>query len=422
MRACWYCHSRRQLEIASVLLLGMLAGGCAKDRACCETCYQPPVVLDCQPVERQPLVADLSLLTNRPQAPSGRSYCNLTERDAQCVAAMQAPNARLLDQEADAVAAQSSGHHGGSTQATEQALRLQAAHERSRNASAAVQLLLRIAAAENGADSLRRQLVEIKNTLADLKRLQVAGLDQPLSPPQTEAQYAETEHKLADVELTIDQLNEQLAMLLGGELPPGSRYWPDVNLQVNPVVPLLEEAQSLAVVQRADLAALRVAASSGPRETATAVRAILGPAAGVGLSAGPCQLLSLLHFRATADEAAIRFDQLYSSIADKQQSVRHEVAQALLTIDTRLNQIAMSQRRTEALRLHQSNLQRSSANVVGASFEIRRAGLAVLAAEQDVFQDVIEWKIAAVKLREAEGELAIDCGYTGVLLANQCCQ
>jgi outer membrane protein TolC len=295
-------------------------------------------------------------------------------------------------------------------------------HERNRNASTALQLLLRIAAAENAADSLRRQLAEIKDTLADLKRLQIAGLDQPLSPPQTEAQHSEAEHKLAETELTIDQLNEQLAMLLGGELPPGSRYWPDVNLQVNPAIPLLEEAQSLAIIQRADLAALRVAASSSPRETTTAVRAILGPAAGVGLSAAPCRLLSLLHFRAAADEATTRSDQLHSSIADKQQSIRHEVAQALLTIDTRLNQIALSQRRTESLRLHQDNLQRTSAGVAGASFEIRRARLAVLAAEQDVFHDVIEWKIAAVKLREALGELAIDCGYTDALFANNCCQ
>lgn len=413
MRACWH--------ITVVLLLGMLAGGCAKDRACCDPCYSPPVVLDCQPVERRPLIPDLSLLTNRPQPPGARNYCNLTERDAQCLAAFHAPNARRLDQEADAVAAQATSHHGASTQSTEQAIRLQAVHERNRNASAALQLLLRITAAENAADTLRHQLAEIKDTLADLKRLQVAGFDQPLSPPQTEAQYAETEHKLADIELTIEQLNEQLAMFLGGELPLGSRYWPDVNLQVNPAIPSLDEAQSLAVIQRADLAALRVAASSSPRETATAARAILGPAAGVGLSPAPCHLLSLLRFRAAADEAAIRSDQLQWSIGDKQQSIRHEVAQALLTIDTRLNQIAVSQRRTESLRLHQDNLQRTSAGVAGASFEIRRARVAVLAAEQDVFHDVIEWKIAAVKLREAQGELAIECGYTTALFTDVCC-
>src|SRR5207302_2758710 len=110
-----------------------------------------------------------------------------------------------------------------------------------------------------------------------------------------------------------------------------------------------------------------------------------------------------------------------SAIADKQRSIRHEVAQAIATIDARLNQVAISQRRVEALRQHLENLQRTSGNVAGASFELRRARLAVKAAEQDVFHDVIEWKIAVVKLREAQGELAIDCGYTAALGYLNCC-
>src|SRR5262249_31794915 len=104
MRAC--CH------LNALLLLGMLAvgcavlaGGCAKNRNCCQpSCPPASVQLDCQQVERKPLVVDLSLLNNRPQAPAKHPYCNLTERDAQCLAAMNAPNARLLEYEADAVA------------------------------------------------------------------------------------------------------------------------------------------------------------------------------------------------------------------------------------------------------------------------------------------------------------------------------
>ena len=146
------------------------------------------------------------------------------------------------------------------------------------------------------------------------------------------------------------------------------------------------------------------------------MRAVLGLASGgLGLSSGAGGLCSLLHFRAAADEAAVRGDQVQSAIADKQRSIRHEVAQAIATIDARLNQVAISQRRVEVLRLHLENLQRGSANVAGASFEIRRARLAVMAAERDVFHDVIEWKIAVVKLREAEGELAIECGYSSAL-------
>src|SRR4051812_34236811 len=148
MRACWH--------ITDVLVLGLLAvgcallpSGCARNRACCQSAGPPPAVqLDCQSVERRALVVDLSLLSNRPQPPAMHPYCNLTERDAQCLAAMNAPNARLLEGEANAVAVQPAGHHGsGSNETTAEALRLQAVHERNRNASAAVQLLLHIAEA-----------------------------------------------------------------------------------------------------------------------------------------------------------------------------------------------------------------------------------------------------------------------------------
>jgi hypothetical protein len=420
MRACWH--------FTTVLLLGLLAvgcalleSGCAKNRNCCQpSCPPATVALDCQPVERKPLVADLSLLNNRPQPPATHPYCNLTERDAQCLAAMNAPNARLLEQEADAVAVQPAGHHrAGDNQATEESLRLQAVHERNRNAAAAVQLLLKIAEAENGADGIRRQIIEAKDTLADLRRLQMAGLDLPLSVPQTEGQHLEAEHKLAELELTLDLLNDQLSTLLGGELPAGARHWPDVNLQVDPTVPLLEEAQGIALAQRADLAALRVAADGG---STAAMRAVLGlSGAGLGVSSGACSLCSVLHFRAAADEAAARGDQLQSAIADKQRMIRHGVAQAIATIEARLNQVALAQRRVESLRQHMENLRQTSGNVAGASFELRRARLAVLAAEQDVFHDVIEWKIAIVKLREAQGQLAIDCGYMAALNYLNCC-
>ena len=118
-------------------------------------------------MERTPLVADISRVKYTPA--DKRPYCNLPEKDAQCLAAMNAPNARLLEQEADAIGAQPTGHHHRDSNATTQeVLRLQAAHERNRNASAALQLLFRIAGYEAAADNLRQQLNEVEGTLVDL--------------------------------------------------------------------------------------------------------------------------------------------------------------------------------------------------------------------------------------------------------------
>jgi N-acyl-D-aspartate/D-glutamate deacylase len=130
----------------------------------------------------------------------------------------------------------------------------------------------------------------------------------------------------------------------------------------------------------------------------------------------------LLHFRAKNDEAAIREEQLQAAVADKERAIRHEVAQAVATLEARLNQIALAERRLEFLGDHREGLRRKAEVTPAATFEVRKATLAVLVAQQDLFHDVIEWKVAVVKLREAQGELAIECGYTDVFeYAANCC-
>lgn len=416
MRAC--CH------IAAVLVLIELASGCAWKRQCTQpSCPPPPVAIDCQSVERQPLNPDVSLVAYS-QPPLGWAYCNLPEKDAQCLAAANSANARLLEQEANALGAQASGHHRASSIETmQQILSLQAAQERNRSAFAALQLLLRIAEAEAGADNLRQRLQQVDQTLTDVGRLQAAGLAAPISQPEVQAQRLDLEHKFVELELTLDQLNGQLANLLGSEPPPGTRYWPDIDLKVDPVVPAVAEAQSLAMVQRADLAALRLAANSGERGNLDAMRSLLAQShAGLGHAASGCGLIALVHFRAREDEAGERQGQLLSVVADQERTTRHDVAQSITTIHARLAQIDLTHRRLDFLEQHRAALRRKAEAAPAASFDGRKAALDRLAAEQDLFHDVIEWKLAAVKLRELEGELAIECGYTAALeCAAVCC-
>jgi outer membrane protein TolC len=219
-------------------------------------------------------------------------------------------------------------------------LRLQAAHERNRAASAVLVALLRLAEAEGGAANLRLRVGEVSQTLEDVRRLQMAGLPAPLTQAEALAQQLELSHKLAELELTIEQLNRQLVQLLGAEPPPGAWLWAAVDLRVIPSVPQADEAQNIALMQRADLAALRRASGASGRESLALAPALLGQAnAGLGLGSSRCSLLALLHLRARADETSIRQEQLSAALADQERSVRREVAEALATLETRLTQI-----------------------------------------------------------------------------------
>jgi hypothetical protein len=370
------------------------------------------MAFDCQAAERRPLVADVSLVSYQPLLPGPRKYCNLLEKEAQCLAAIYAPQARLLEREAEALDVQSGGlHHRRSTSITQLMLRLQAVHERNRMAATALQLLLRIAGAESAADKLRQQLDEIARTVADLGRMQTAGVETPVSLSESESQNFDVRHKLGEIELTIDLLSEQLSNVVGAEPPPGSRFWPDVDLRVDPSVPAVEEAQMTALAQRADLAALRAAAMCGARSSLDEMRAVLSQTSGLGLAASGCQLVGLRHPHAKGDEAAIREEQLQAAVADKERAIRNEVRQAVATIEARVNQIALARGRLDVLREHRVSLLRKVEVSPDSRFEASQASISVLLAEQDLFHDVIEWRIAVVKLLEAQGELAIEYGY-----------
>ena len=181
--------------------------------------------------------------------------------------------------------------------------------------------------------NLQERLEQVNQTLADVGRLQAAGLGSPVSQPEVQAQRLDLEHKRIEVELTIDQLNSQLANLLGQEPPPAAQFWPDIDLKVDPAVPAVADAQSLAVVQRADLAALAPGGRFERPGDLDAMRSLLAQShAGLGLAASGCPLIALVHVRARDDEASERQGQLLSAVADQERAARHDVAQAIAAI------------------------------------------------------------------------------------------
>jgi hypothetical protein len=398
---------RRHWLLGSLLLAALSAAGCASRRCCTQANCRGPVVLDCQQVQRQAISPDVSAIPPRSSVTFEEPlYCNLLERDAQCLAATTAPLAKLLEQEADALACQPHGLHHSNSQCTQRILYLQAAHERNRNAAAALQLFLRLTEAEAGAANLRERLEEVGRLLADVERLQAAGVESTLSKSSVEAQQLELIHKQVDLEATIEDLNHQLVNLLGIE-PLDSRLWPAADLKVDAAVPSVDEAQQLALRQRCDLAALRLAACCDVE----VMRTLLGQAnAGLGLSPS-CQALAALHLLANQCEGDIRSEQLSATAAEQERTLSIDVARAIATIEARLMQIGLSRRRLEALEAQHARLEKKREIEATAAFEARKARLDVLAGEQDLLHDVIEWKLAVVRLRELQGELARECGF-----------
>src|SRR3954452_20667170 len=96
MPRCW--------QLGTLSLWALLACGCAWRQCCPGMPCAGPATLDCQEVERQTITPDVSAVPPRSSVTfDQRRYCHLPECEAQCLAASNAPLARLLEQEAEAL-------------------------------------------------------------------------------------------------------------------------------------------------------------------------------------------------------------------------------------------------------------------------------------------------------------------------------
>ncbi|HEV3417855.1 MAG TPA: hypothetical protein VG056_13600 [Pirellulales bacterium] len=342
-------------------------------------------------------------------------FCALEEREAQCLAAKNAPIANLLVHEADAAAAQPQGlcGHKGSSELTSEVLRLEAVYKRNIAAADALEAFLRLLEAEAGADNLEQRGREMNLVLADIGRLQERGIMSPISKPESEGQRLDLWHRQAELGATVNTLNFQLKNLLGVETVGDSRIWPQASLAVTADIPDRQQALNVALANRADLAAVRLVAYSNGDDSDAAARTILQlSGGGMGAAPPPTGCLTLLiHHGAAADERAARSAQMAELLADRERAARDETLQAVAILETRIAQIAISRQRLAVAQAHLQASEQQQQLTAGAPLGVRKARLDVLAIEQDLLHDAIEWKLAVVKLKEAQGLLAVECGY-----------
>jgi hypothetical protein len=422
----------RPFPIVVALALALNAGCACRDRCAATGCAgAAPQVLECRPAERLPIRPSVSSIAPRdvpPRFDGDVRFCALEEREAQCLAAKNASIANLLDHEADVAAAQPQGlcGHKGGSELTSEVLRLEAVYKRNIAAADALEAFLRLLEAEAGADNLEQRGREMNLVLADISRLQERGIISPVSKPESEGQRLDLWHRQSELGATVNTLNFQLKNLLGVETVGDARIWPQASLAVTADVPDSQQAVNVALANRADLAAVRLVACSNGDDSEVAARTILQLSGG-GLGAAPpptgCLAL-LLHHGAADDERAARSAQMAELLADRERAARDETLQAIAILEARIAQIAITRQRFAVAQAHLQASEQQQQLTAGAPLGVRKARLDVLAIEQDLLHDAIEWKLAVVKLKEAQGMLAVECGYDAasrVMSRVNCC-
>ena len=167
-------------------------------------------------------------------------------------------------------------------------------------------------------------------------------------------------------------------------------------------------AVSDGLYRRANLNLLRMLIQSLEADTLDGVR--LSLSAITGTAGTPAAAACLLHV-GSGDEVGSRRRQLDDLLARQELAAAEEIRQAVFAVEIRLQQVATANRKVEFCR-EQLQVQRLSRERPGSTvtaLDIAAADLKLVDARRELVHQVMAWRIAQVKLKEAQGLLVFEC-------------
>jgi hypothetical protein len=423
-----------------LLIVGVALMGCAHDRACCvcdSSDGRPARISEELPTVEiaadgaPPLTADLTRLPDTAavkaaldvESRPAQQYRELTAPEAQCRAAEAAPRANALQAERRAVQPSRGIGSAGSQHSTSlqrELLGIAAIEDRNRSAAAALETFYRLAEAEARGAVLKRTLTANDQSLAALKQLSERGLPLPINEDTLRRQRLGYEQQQVELELTISRLNHQLRQLTGFETAGQHwRFWPELAWEVTVGRVDVDEAVGVGLAIRPELVLLRTLrarlnADTLPvaRQAASRLDGLMGAATGQSclLAIALCQLTGHVSPEEWSELSA-RQRQIGELLQDRERGVASEIQQAAAEVEASLRRVALTKDELTSLAARRRDLESLRQTGGASAFDVNTAEIELLRAESDLIARVIAWKVAVVKLKEAQGLLAEECGW-----------
>lgn len=364
--------------------------------------------------------AEVDAALSRPDA-SAMSYHALSPDQCQCLAASASSLANLFDSQRCVVQSSADvcrrGLDDGECVQMD-VLHTAALEARNRSSADALEQYYTLAESEARRDLVDDGLRNVDGLLADLGRMREQGLTIPLDETQFQRERIALVDQRVQLDAGIERLNMQLWRALGMDRPgPAARIWPATELSVDVRPVDVEDAVQDALALRPELTMLRRLRSTldtgslaGARQALSQVNALLGSQAEIPCVFSPLGLRTALVKRKIAkSELTQRRQQLAIYQRQREQQVADQVRDAAATVETRLRQIALAKETAERWDARVAELQDRS-TTGGASFaDVAAARLSRQKAQSDLTGQVAGWKIALVRLKEAQGLLVAEC-------------
>jgi hypothetical protein len=356
------------------------------------------------------------------------AYRALAPQLCQCLAAKHAPLADGLDRQRQqleqqrAKASCQSGRKSAKQRAFQEAMLLYSALEiRDQAAGTALTWYYQLAGAEAKADLLNRGLERDRETLQRVERLKELGIALPAPIEDYQRQLVELQLQQAQNQLTIEQLNSKLRLALGYDSSSPWRFWLDAGVPLgSESVSDEESAVQLGLAQRPQLLLLRSMIANLDRDTLGSARSLLqtlNPLLAMSNPGPSCKLITILgkmlHLHPGQDDEVERVRaQLSDYLRERERTVAMEIREAVYEVRERREAIILAREVSGRWQARIADLEKQHAQGMPVFADLTKAHLESYKARGEVVKEFLGWKIAAVKLKQAQGILPAECGYT----------
>jgi hypothetical protein len=423
------------LVLAASVLVTALAGcslcqGGGRGAPCCADAEETPLpVAERTNQEKTLLQLAASLQPADPSSnpASAFAYRALPPHLCQCLAAKNAPLADGLDrqrrqlEQQDANASCLSGRKSENQRAFQEAMLLYSALEiRDQAAGTALRWYYQLAGAEAKTDLLNTSLERSRDTLRRVERLKELGIPLPAPIEEYQRQLVELQLQQAQNQLTIEELNSELRVALGYSSSPPWRIVPDPGLPLgSETVVDAETAVQLGLAQRPQLLLLRSMIVNLDRDTLGSARSLLqslNPLMAMSSPGPSCKLaamLKVLHIQPGQDDEVERVRaQLRGYLRERERTVETEIREAVYEVRTRREVTYLAREASDRWQERIRDLEKQHRQGMPVFAELTKTYMESYKAQGEVIKAFLGWKIAAVKLKQAQGILPAECGYT----------
>jgi outer membrane protein TolC len=352
--------------------------------------------------------------------PPERAYWAMTPREAQCRAADKSGTADMMEKEYQALDSQNClnclTRNSKSTATKKTMLRHASVEARNVAAGTALELYYRLAELEAKTDLLRDGLVIVADALAELEKLKEQGLKVPPELAQLQKQQLQLAGDLTRAQLGIQQINGELARLLNWhELGLTGYLWPVDSFKVAETHDDPEAAVAVGMARRAQLTLIRAVGADVNVKTLPAMMLLLrsyNGFLGMGRSESFVSFMGPGITSAKRDETDKRRQQMDDLLREQEFVVAQEIRQAIHTVGAKASLIALAQSKIKLDQDKLSDVANKKKRGLASVLDVSAQRWVLDQSKGELIQEVMAWHTAQAKLRQAQGLLAADCGYT----------